>query len=85
SESFGLAGRNDKLEAIINYVHRRGHETKNNRMIGFDKEKLNPEYDFINDPDYAYPRTGYRSNTAAILTDPLTYETEAALAKLYVH
>ncbi|MBV6621092.1 hypothetical protein JMA02_21355, partial [Acinetobacter baumannii] len=22
SESFGLAGRNDKLEAIINYVHR---------------------------------------------------------------
>ena len=85
SESFGLAGRNDKLEAIINYVHRRGHETKNHRMIGFDKEKLNPAYDFINDPDYAYPRTGYRSNTAAILPDPLTYETEAALAKLYVH
>lgn len=85
SNAFGLAGKNDKIEAIINYVHREGHETKNHRMVGFDNKKLDPAYDFINDPDYRYPKTGYRSNTAAILPDPLDYTTEAALAKLYVH
>ena len=85
SNAFGLAGKNDKVEAIINYVHREGHETKNHRMLDFDKNKLDPAYDFINDPDYKYPSTGYRSNTAAILPDPLSYTTEATLAKLYLH
>ncbi|WP_426138841.1 TonB-dependent receptor plug domain-containing protein, partial [Psychrobacter sp. TWR1-1-1] len=61
SNAFGLAGKNDKVEAIINYVHREGHETKNHRMLDFDKNKLDPAYDFINDPDYKYPSTGYRS------------------------
>lgn len=85
NQSIGLAGRNKNLEFLVNYVHRDGHELKNHRMIAFDKKKLDPGYDFENDPDYRYPSEGYKNNSAAILPDPLDFSSDAALAKVYMH
>ncbi|WP_227431158.1 TonB-dependent hemoglobin/transferrin/lactoferrin family receptor [Psychrobacter sp. I-STPA6b] len=82
----GLAGKVGKFEALINYAYREGHELKNHRMLPFNKDKLNPAYDFEGDPDYRYPQDGTPiSDKAAILPDPQHYESHAALAKLYYH
>lgn len=81
----GLAGRNDKIEALINYVYRDGHELKNHRMLDFNKDKLDPSYDFERDPDYRMSQEGYIDNQAAILPDPRHYDSHATLAKAYWH
>ncbi|SUD90544.1 TonB-dependent hemoglobin/transferrin/lactoferrin family receptor [Psychrobacter phenylpyruvicus] len=80
TKAVGLAGRNEQVEAIINYVRRDGHELKNHRMIDFDADKLKPSYDFDSDPNYPniYP-------VEASLPDPLDYKSESALAKVYWH
>lgn len=91
----GLAGSTDKVEALVNYVYREGHELKNHRMLKFNSDKLDPTYDFGHDPDYRYPQArinNYRigdqdnpANQASILPDPQHYESHATLAKAYVH
>ncbi|PNK59784.1 TonB-dependent hemoglobin/transferrin/lactoferrin family receptor [Psychrobacter sp. FDAARGOS_221] len=80
SKAMGLAGRNDKFEAIINYVRRDGHELKNHQMKKFDSAKLDPAYSFREDDDYYNTYPG-----ESPLPDPLDYKTEAAIAKLYMH
>lgn len=42
----GLALANNRVEAIINYAHRDGRETKNHDMRRSDKARLDPSYVF---------------------------------------
>ncbi len=74
-QAVGLAGEKGKFSAIVNYAHREGHELKNHRMEGFDKDKLEPDYDFDNAPFY--------DGDASILPDPLHYDSHATMGKLY--
>ncbi len=74
-QAVGLAGEKGKFSAIVNYAHREGHELKNHRMVGFDKDKLDPTYDFKADP--------YYDNKASVLPDALHYDGHATMGKLY--
>lgn len=78
----GVATRFERASAIINYAYRDGHELKNHRMLDFNKAKLDPNYDFANDPDYQYPSTGYVNSKASILPDPQHYTSHAVMGKL---
>ncbi len=71
----GLAGKTDKIEAMVNYVYREGHELKNHQMKAHDKAKLDVNYNF---PDNEEDRD-------SILPDPSHYESHATLLKGYYH
>ncbi|TWV83499.1 TonB-dependent hemoglobin/transferrin/lactoferrin family receptor [Moraxella sp. VT-16-12] len=79
----GLALANNKVEAIINYAHRDGRETKNHDMRRSDKARLDPTYLF---PSEEMPHRAPNGDTASsIYPDALKYEQDSVLGKFYYH
>lgn len=76
----GLALANNKVEAIINYAHRDGRETKNHDMRRSDKARLDPSYVFSAE-DMPSPYDTH----SLIYPNPLHYKRDSALAKLYYY
>lgn len=71
----GLAGRTEKFEGLINYVHRDGHELKNHRMLSHNSDKLNIDYPFPEE----------EVGVKGVLPDTSHYHSHNTLAKLYYH
>lgn len=82
----GVAGKLDKFEAIVNYSRRVGHETKNHAMRKHDKDTLDLSYGFtLEEMPMSKTESGFPYNTVKSLVypDPMHYEREAVLGKLY--
>ena len=76
----GLAGVSDKIEFLVNYAHRKGHELKNHDMRSHDPERLNNvNYNFRAKGEFGRPS----DPTSALYPDSAAYTRHATLAKLY--
>ncbi len=78
--ALGLAGVYDRFEFLLNYAHREGSETKNHAMRSADSARLSPEYIFSIEE-----MPVESDSTSLIYPNPLEFERQSALAKLYYH
>ena len=71
--AIGLGFKKGSISGLLNYARREGHELKNHDMRSFDDARLDPAYIF---PDN-------EKGTAGIYPDPMHYEQDSFLAKMY--
>lgn len=78
--ALGVAGVYDKVEFLLNYAYREGHELKNHDMKRHDKAKMSPDYAFTEEE----MPSKYNTNSL-IYPDALNYKKHTGLAKFYYH
>lgn len=79
----GLAIATNKIEAMVNYAHREGHETKNHDMHKADKSRLNTNYIF---PIEQMPYMAPNGDTLSLIyPDPLKYKRDSVIGKVFVY
>lgn len=78
SISTGLAFANEQVEALLNYTHKEGNETKNHAMRRFDGDQLSVGYTFS-----AEDMPGRLKSL--LYPNPMSFNRDALLGKFYYH